>query len=180
MLGSLKIILQSQLFSICTPITQFVCLFLHNLRHPKLLSRPCKLDFEKMIMSFFGFWFLIARQKLGLSTHESMGKMIFCLLKEGENLWDPRLFRYEERTWTSIALLGDERIQLSKDIGEGKQIPCLGRTKVRKDGLKITMMTQRCHHQMNKALNHKQETRAMNCQSFIECILHGFQHIFGL
>jgi hypothetical protein len=39
-----------------------------------------------------------------------MGKMIFCLLKEGEELWDPRLFRYEERTWTSIALLGDERI----------------------------------------------------------------------
>jgi hypothetical protein len=33
-----------------------------------------------------------------------MGKMIFCLLKEeGEKLWDPRLFRYEERTWTSTA-----------------------------------------------------------------------------
>lgn len=89
-------------------------------------------------MSFFGFWWeRIARQKLGISPHVSMGKMIFCLLKEGEELWDPRLFRYEERTWTSIALLGDERIQLSKGIGEGKQIPCLGITKARKGGRKI-------------------------------------------
>jgi hypothetical protein len=41
-----------------------------------------------------------------------MGKMIFCLLKEGEELWDPRLFRYEEKTWTwtSTVLLGEERI----------------------------------------------------------------------
>ncbi len=51
-----------------------------------------------------------------------MGKMKFCLLKEGEELWDPKLYRHEERTWTSTsrALLGDERIQLSKGIGEGK------------------------------------------------------------
>lgn len=134
-------------------------------------------------MYFFAFWWeRVARQKLGLSPCVSMRKMIFRLLKEGEEVWDPRLFRYEERTWTwtSIALLGDEGIQLSKGIGEGKQIPCLGITKVRNDGLKITMMTQRCHHQMNKALNRKQQTRAMNCQSFIECIFHGFQDIFGL
>jgi hypothetical protein len=41
-----------------------------------------------------------------------MGKMKFCLLKEGENLWDPKLYRYEERTWTwtSSALLDDEGI----------------------------------------------------------------------
>lgn len=45
MLGSLRIILQSRLFSICIFITQFVCLFLHNLKHPKLLGSPCKLDF---------------------------------------------------------------------------------------------------------------------------------------
>jgi hypothetical protein len=57
MLGSLRIILQSQLFSICTFITQFVYLFLHNLKHPELLSSPCKLDFflsDRVFFLLFG------------------------------------------------------------------------------------------------------------------------------
>jgi hypothetical protein len=50
--------------------------------------------------------------ELGLNPHVLMGKMKFCLLKEGEELWDPKLYRHEERTWTSTSrvLLGDERI----------------------------------------------------------------------